>query len=348
MHEKKNVKNKIENWVTENPIMVDCQDSLATAIEKMSQRSIGALLVVEEGTLRGIFTERDLIKLLVDIRSNGWEESSTRTMDQVMTMDPVTAQAGDDYNTVYMKMKTHNIRHIPIMAGKELAGIVSIRDMVHFYQNSLETAIRDAQGEIDDLKEIIGHSSNDELNQLFQKIAEYKELSLTDHLTGLYNKRYFQTRFVEEIARAKRYKTDLSLIFCDIDFFKRINDSYGHNCGDEVLQEMARLLASSVDELHIISRFRKSDIVARYGGEEFVVILPETNKAGAAIAAEKMRETIEAHPFHVSNEEIQLTMSFGVAAFSGIAQNSTDIVKQADHAMYEAKNSGRNKVVVYS
>ena len=177
---------------------------------------------------------------------------------------------------MYMKMKTHDVRHIPILDGEKLVGIVSMRDLIHHYQNKLETAFNEARREIDDLKKLVSVADGEKIETLIKEVQKYKELSLTDYLTGLFNKRYFQARIVEEVTRAKRSSYELSLIFCDIDYFKRINDRFGHQVGDEVLRETARILSGGTDQLNIISRLRKSDIIARYGGEEFVIILPET------------------------------------------------------------------------
>ena len=114
-----------------------------------------------------------------------------------------------------------------------------------------------------------------------------------------------------------------------------------------MLREMAQILKGGVDELNIVSRLRKSDIIARYGGEEFVIILPETGKQGAAVAAERLRQQVENYTFRLNGEDVHLTMSFGVAELSAEDENHTEIIKNADYAMYKAKNSGRNRVVVY-
>jgi diguanylate cyclase (GGDEF)-like protein len=244
-------------------------------------------------------------------------------------------------------MKTHDVRHIPILDGERLVGIVSMRDLIHHYQNKLETAFNEARQEIDDLKRLVTVADGEKIQTLINEVQRYRELSLTDYLTGLFNKRYFQTRIVEEVTRARRSSYELSLIFCDIDYFKRINDRFGHQTGDEVLRTTAQILRGGIDELNIISRLRKSDIIARYGGEEFVIILPETGGQGAAIAAERLRREIETYTFKLDGEDVHMTMSFGVAELLPIDKDHTEIIKNADYAMYKAKNSGRNRVVIY-
>ena len=338
---------KIESWVTPNPALVDGEELLVNAIQTMAEKQIGAILVTHHDKLTGIFTERDLLRLFSGNTEKAFKEHLLRPIKNFMTKSPICAQAEEDYNTVYMKMKTHDVRHIPILDGERLAGIVSMRDLIHHYQNRLETAFNEARREVEDLKKLVSVDEGEKIETLIKEVQRYKELSLTDYLTGLFNKRYFQTRFVEEVTRARRSSYELSLIFCDIDYFKRINDRFGHHTGDEVLRTTAQILSGGIDELNIISRLRKSDIIARYGGEEFVIILPETGKQGAAIAAERLRQEIENYTFTLDGEDVHITMSFGVAELAATDKDHTEIIKNADYAMYKAKNSGRNRVAVY-
>jgi diguanylate cyclase (GGDEF)-like protein len=338
---------KIENWITPNPAVVDAEELLVNAVQTMAGKQIGAILVTQNDELSGIFTERDLLRLFSDNTEKAFKEHLLQPIKTFMTASPICAQSKDDYNTVYMKMKTHDVRHIPILEGKKLVGIVSMRDLIHHYQNKLETSYNEARREIEDLKKLVSVANSDKIETLIKEVQKYKELSLTDHLTGLFNKRYFHTRLVEEVTRAKRSSYEISLIFCDIDYFKRVNDRFGHHMGDEVLRKTAQILRGGADELNIISRLRKSDIIARYGGEEFVIILPETGKQGAAIAAERLRQEVENYTFRLDGEDVHITMSFGVAELSPEDKDHTEIIKNADYAMYKAKNRGRNRVIVY-
>jgi len=163
-----------------------------------------------------------------------------------------------------------------------------------------------------------------------------RHLSLTDALTGLYNRRHFDNTVEREFLRSKRYGGNLTIAIIDIDFFKKINDMYGHLCGDYVLKEVAYL---------IMDNFRKTDIVFRYGGEEFVVLLTETTASQSKIALERVRKTIENTVFNYDGNVINVTVSIGAA------QNITDCVNaflnNADKALYKAKQSGRNSVIIY-
>lgn len=169
-------------------------------------------------------------------------------------------------------------------------------------------------------------------------------MSITDDLTRVFNRRHFHDRLEEEIERARRYDHPLSLLMVDIDHFKEINDRYGHMTGDEVLRTIGGILKGNI---------RTADIAARFGGEEFVVLLPETTKESARVTAEKLRAAIEHHPFNSSDQTlIHVTASFGVSFIKKTgkikASAADQIIKMADEAMYQAKQAGRNRVLVCS
>lgn len=164
------------------------------------------------------------------------------------------------------------------------------------------------------------------------------ELSITDELTGLFNRRYFFHVLEEEIKRAARYKLPLSLVMADIDKFKKVNDTYGHVVGDQVLKKITELMRES---------FRKTDILARYGGEELVGIATVTSLEGATVLADRFREMVFKHPFTADNQQESFTVriSLGVTSLDGMSQGD-ELLIRADKAMYEAKAKGGNKVCV--
>lgn len=164
-------------------------------------------------------------------------------------------------------------------------------------------------------------------------------LSVTDGLTGLYNRRHFEVNIEREFLRAKRYGSILSLAMLDIDHFKKVNDTYGHQFGDYVLREISSIIFSS---------FRKTDMIYRYGGEEIAIILTETSMENALIPIERLREKISQHKFCYNNEEVHITISIGVSENLEYIENQKDFVECADKALYKAKQDGRNKVVAYS
>lgn len=166
--------------------------------------------------------------------------------------------------------------------------------------------------------------------------AQLYELAVTDGLTKLFIHRYFQQKLQSELRRSERYNHPTSVIITDIDFFKKFNDTYGHQVGDFVLEETARVFKRSVREV---------DIACRYGGEEFAVVLPETDSEGALLMAERIREDIEKHDFKDENgKTYKVTISVGVATYPDNAKDNTSLVKAADKALYESKENGRNCV----
>ena len=160
-------------------------------------------------------------------------------------------------------------------------------------------------------------------------------MATTDGLTGLINRREFNRRLSEEIARSKRHKSALTLALFDIDYFKKINDTYGHQAGDEVLKGIGELLTVNT---------RSCDISDRYGGEEFALILPETGQDDAYELLERIRAMVEESCFYVSSHTIQLTISVGLAQYDFMDSCAADLCERADKALYEAKKNGRNNV----
>jgi len=166
------------------------------------------------------------------------------------------------------------------------------------------------------------------------------EMSTKDELTGLYNHRYFREALAREVARARRYKTDLVLCMFDLDRFKRINDTFGHLAGDMVLSEVGAMLKKSV---------RESDLVCRYGGEELVAILPNTRPKEAYIVCERFRQTVAGRDFSFNQARFEVTVSAGIASYDGTAdQSPIELLNLADQALYQAKERGRNRVVEFS
>lgn len=172
--------------------------------------------------------------------------------------------------------------------------------------------------------------------------ARLFQLATTDSLTGLYVRRYFEIRLQEEITRLKRHGEPVSLLMVDIDHFKQVNDIYGHQQGDLVLRELACLLSSCIRS--------ELDLPCRYGGEEFIILLPNTDESGARILAQRILEQCDSNPFTTFNgEALHVTVSIGVATNKQhCAVDKIDFIENADKALYQAKNSGRNQVTVYT
>lgn len=166
-------------------------------------------------------------------------------------------------------------------------------------------------------------------------LKQLKEASTTDGLTGLYNHRAFLDRLEQEFHRARRYGSNLSILLIDLDDFKKVNDSLGHLAGDEVLKQIGKILKENV---------RSSDFVARYGGDEFVIILPETSEHEAYAVGEKLRKTVEKYDLKVNSSTVRLSLSIGISTLGPEHRSYFDLIEEADRAMYEAKQSGKNTI----
>lgn len=162
-----------------------------------------------------------------------------------------------------------------------------------------------------------------------------RELATTDPLTGAYNRRYFMERFEGEFHRSRRFGLSLVIVSIDIDHFKSINDTFGHPAGDKVLQNLVTLCQRIL---------RKSDLFGRIGGEEFMIMLPQTNLNGGLELTERIRETVEKEAVPEDDRVINYTFSAGITVLHSEDQNINNLLKRADHALYEAKNKGRNRI----
>ena len=180
-----------------------------------------------------------------------------------------------------------------------------------------------------------------ELLAIFKMKYQYTEkefMSVLDGLTGLYNRRQFELGLEQEFNRTKRHPADFSLAMLDIDFFKKVNDTYGHQFGDYVLKTVSDLMKAS---------FRKTDLLYRYGGEELVIILPETNIEGALIPVQRLRRSVEEYNFEFNGIKAKVTVSIGLTMNFTEFKSSAEILKSADEALYKAKESGRNRVIIH-
>ncbi len=164
------------------------------------------------------------------------------------------------------------------------------------------------------------------------------EAAITDGLTGLHNRRYMESHLAKLVEQATARSKELAVLVLDIDYFKSINDNYGHDCGDDVLREFALRVRKSI---------RGIDLACRMGGEEFVVVMPETDMAVASTVAERLRRRIAAEPFTIEQGKraIDVTISIGIAVLEGAQDSAMQILRRADQALYRAKRDGRNRVV---
>jgi diguanylate cyclase (GGDEF)-like protein len=218
-----------------------------------------------------------------------------------------------------------SVAYMPFYAEKKLLGVALI------------SGIREdifTERQIDSLRVLAN-----QIAITMEKVHLYEEvqaMSVNDGLTGLTVHRHFQEKLELELKRTSRYGGNLSVVMADIDFFKKINDTYGHLAGDFILKTIALIFKNHT---------APTDIVARYGGEEFIIVYPETEKDMAHMKAVKIRKDIESYKFMFNNQQIKVTMSMGVAGYPVDGTTRRSLIEKADQALYKAKEEGRNRVI---
>lgn len=297
-------------------------------LDKLFNYKVGSLLLLQESEIYH-FVNQDSSKETLDkvteetlniATGYAWERKDTQFIEsKLINEDKVVGAAEEGEDKL-------SFIHIPLTAHKMVFGVLVVAGP------PTPAFRRDAPG--------ILNLISSELIMILDNARLYedaKRMAVTDGLTRIFNHRFFQELFEKEYKRSDRYHTVFSLIMLDIDFFKRINDTYGHLYGDEILKEIATIIKGCL---------RSMDIVARYGGEEFAILLPETDLASGIQTAERIRRAVESYEFRAADgTEVKVTVSQGVTCYpsSGIEKRS-DIVAKADTALYEAKESGRNCV----
>ncbi|WP_406672214.1 diguanylate cyclase, partial [Natronospira sp.] len=211
-------------------------------------------------------------------------------------------------------------------------------DMDHMRQDCTFIPIKDDNDEVEYVCIVVNDVTENCIfqGQLQQALKQVQAMSVTDALTGLYNRRHLETVLGQEFKRARRHKRPLSVLLFDIDFFKKVNDTYGHRAGDTVLQSVARLCQEML---------REHDVCARYGGEEFCLVLPDTDLEGACVVAERLRKSVKQERIEVDGNEISVTITIGVCDYDDTMPHHEAMLDSADEALYEGKEQGRDRVI---
>jgi len=300
-----------------------------------------SLLLVEDSRITMTLLSRDLSKRYTLFHASDGEEAWARLCDTpdielVITDINMPRLTGHQLLVRIRKSNDARIRQLPVIVmttaddnvDRNLAFLNGANDFINKPVDEMELLARAR----------VHHRLASTIRELEQSRARLAELATTDPLTKLKNRRSFFEHAEQHLVMAERYKTGLAVILLDIDFFKKINDSHGHQSGDEVLMSLAKLLAGMV---------RSIDIVARMGGEEFALLLPWTNRLGAAVMAERIRAAIEQQPFTVPGRVLRVTASLGIASLDiDPMQTAEELLAIADRRLYLAKNSGRNRICV--
>ncbi len=255
----------------------------------------------------------------------------------------LTGQAGLD--AVIEAINRAHLNHYIGKPWDETALLLAVENLLRTYRlvNENQHLIASLQSKNQALLEMnreLEAKIHERTHELAEANTRLAQLAVTDGLTGLYNHRHFHERLTLEVERSQRSGLPLSLLMLDVDHFKQFNDTFGHPAGDEVLRQLARVLADTR---------RANDVVARYGGEEFAVILVDTPKFTAAKVAERVRERINTHDFSEAAPRAgKVSASIGVATFPDDGADAETLVRSADQALYAAKRAGRNRVVLAS
>ena len=249
----------------------------------------------------------------------------------VKNREPVYISNVREYRSAVMPFKTDDIGSVfvlPLLYERDILGILVL---LMEKTNALSSHQRD-------LLEVLANQATTSLaNARFH--AEIERLAVTDGLTGLFNHRHFQERLAHEFERIGRFAELVSLLLIDIDFFKKINDTYGHPVGDSVLRKVADIIRRTI---------RTVDIPARYGGEEFAVVLVGTDAGGAMKMAERLRKSVADAKFSSGGDTFSITISIGISTYAKDIKGKEGLIERADKALYEAKGSGRNRSILWN
>ncbi len=246
-------------------------------------------------------------------------------------MEPVYLSDVRNFDIPPLPFKTKDVGSLlllPLVFEKEFIG------MIAFFADKVN-AFSPHQMEL--LEVLSTQASISIANARFH--SEIEKMATTDGLTGLFNHRHFQERLSSEVKRFKRSLEPISLLLIDIDYFKKVNDTFGHPAGDKILQGVAKILHKTV---------RNIDFPARYGGEEFAAILLGTESGGAKNMSERLRKSVMDNIFDADGKEMQVTVSIGISTISSINDTKEHLIERADQALYHAKKNGRNQSVLWN
>lgn len=300
----------VKDVMTEKVIQISEHARLADALSKMIAHRSSCLIVVRDEHPVGIVTERDATREFAEILNHG--QVIDIAVKDVMTPNPLCVDIDHDYKDALVLSRSRRLRHLPVVdADQKLVGLVTQDNLVDVYASLMEKQ-----------------------SALESDLEEMRLLSLEDPLMRIGNRRAMEVDLSFTQAESIRHNRHYAVALMDIDFFKKYNDHYGHQAGDQALKTVAQVLSSNA---------RDSDRIFRYGGEEILVLMPNTDASEVSVAAERYRKLIEeaAIPHELSNFGV-LTVSVGAAASGN--EDWRSMVKMADQALYEAKGQGRNRV----
>jgi diguanylate cyclase (GGDEF)-like protein len=285
-------------------ITVDANASARECAHLITQERIGCVIVTDAGEPVGIVTERSFAHLL----KRGRVDSNKILVRDFMVTPIIAVGPKTSGAEAFKVFRKKNIKRLPVVSKGTVVGLLTLHNMIEYSRLAMAT--------------------------MDKKQQRLETEVMTDAMTGLFNKKAITDRIVQEHERLQRYGGRAAILFVDLDFFKKVNDTYGHDAGDAVLIAAATLLQNTC---------RHIDVVGRYGGEEFVILAPNRKKRRAINFALRLCREIESYPFSHNGSSIPLTTSIGVADLLA-GESHEDAIKRADQALYHAKQSGRNCV----
>ncbi|HRQ43459.1 MAG TPA: GGDEF domain-containing protein [Candidatus Goldiibacteriota bacterium] len=284
-------------------------DTILDMSKRLQAHRIGAIVIVDNNRYPvGIVSERDIIRSLGIYK----EQALNKQAQDIMSSPVLTLEPDQDIETAATLMSLNMIRRIPITVNDRLAGIISYRDITNALRKNYY--------------------------MLEQKTEKLEDKANHDPLTGLFNKGYMEEQLTYHFELARRSRNSMAVMFLDIDHFKKVNDTYGHQRGDEVLKRIAHILKD---------KSRAINVVGRFGGEEFMIIGPISDYKSALYLGERIRTAVEKEVFSHENTDFNITISIGISVWNSSIASEKDLVKFADEALYTAKRNGRNQVRMY-
>jgi len=284
-------------------------DTILEMSQRLQAHRIGAIVIVDHNHYPvGIVSERDIIRSLGVYK----EHALNKQAQDIMSSPVLTLEPDQDIETAATLMSLNMIRRIPVTQDDKLIGIISYRDITNALRKSYY--------------------------MLEQKTEKLEDKANHDPLTGLFNKGYMEEQLTYHFELAKRSGNPMAVMFLDIDHFKKVNDTYGHQRGDEVLKRIAHILKD---------KSRAINVVGRFGGEEFMIIGPISDYKSALYLGERIRTAVEKEVFSHDNTDFNITISIGISVWNSSIASEKDLVKFADEALYTAKRNGRNQVRMY-
>ncbi len=294
--------------MTDHVVTISQNEPIQTAAAMMIEYKESCLVVMNGAKPVGILTDRDFV--LLGVNGNAFKKKTL--IKEIIKGQLVTINSQAKFSEAFTVLNRYGFKQIPVVERGKLLGILTLRQMLVYSRNLV-------------------------IESLEENKSLRREIYM-DSLTGVYNKRYLNKRIKKEYSKVGRYGIRSSLIFLDIDHFKKINDNYSHEAGDYILKSIGRIIKKQV---------KKSDIVFRYGGEEFIIITPYSSSPEAAVLAHKIRKTIEGTSFRFLKNNFKITVSAGAASISS-SNSSSQALDRADKAMYYSKELGRNRVCRWS